>query len=322
MKKINLFFLAVIIPLLCVPRAKAASSCAIIDKTIGGSVAEYVAAKYHIMSVSQLSLIDSSQANLDCYWKFEFEVLSSRQKITLYLTPDHKYLVPAIYDRNADPLIVEKQAREEALRVLTAGHAASEGPKTSSVTIVEFSDFQCPYCQRLTAMLEKEVLPNDPDVQVFFRNFPLPMHPWAQIAAEVAECAELQSDAAFWKMHDYIFQNQHDLTVTNLNEKLLAVADAEPGLNRDTFRACVDQRLTMGPVSKDIELGKRFDVHATPTIFINGSKVEGIHDIAQLKQLIAQARSGQMIPEEETQRVASMQPATTLVKGTACAPAN
>jgi protein-disulfide isomerase len=296
-------------------------SCSTLSSKDAEKVTEYVATKYHISSVSQLSLKDSVRANSDCYWKFEYEVLSSRQNITLYLTPDRKYLVPAIYDRSTDPLAEERKSREESLRVLTTGHAASKGPKAGSITIVEFSDFECPYCQRLTAILEKEVLPSAPDVRVVFRNFPLPMHPWAQTAAQIADCAELQNDAAFWKMHDYIFQNQHDLTTANINAKLLAVADAQSELNRDAFHACVDEGLSMGPVSKDVELGKRFDVQATPTIFINGSKVEGIRDSAQLKQLIAQARSGQSIPTvEETQRVASVRTVPTS-NGVACAPA-
>jgi protein-disulfide isomerase len=302
--------------------ASAIPDCPVLDSKTSESVTEYVTAKYHIISVSQLSLKDSGQANADCYWKFEYEILSSRQNITLYLTPDRKYLVPAIYDRSSDPLAEERQLREESIRVLAMGHAASEGSRTGSVTIVEFSDFECPYCQKLTTILEKEVLPDDPDIRVVFRNFPLPMHPWAQAAAQIAGCAELQNDKAFWKMHDYIFQNQHDLTTANINPRLMALADSQPELNRDAFRACVDEGLSMGPVSKDVELGKRFDVHATPTFFINGIKVEGIRDSVQLKRLIAQARSGQLIPTTDVpQHIASAQtlPASN---GVACPPAN
>jgi protein-disulfide isomerase len=217
-------------------------------------------------------------------------------------------------------LAEERRARDESLKVLTTGRVASKGPRTSPVTLVEFSDFQCPYCSRLTAMLETEVLPDNPDVRVVFRNFPLPMHPWAQSAAQIAACAEQQSDAAFWKLHDYIFSNQHDLTAANINDKLLAVADSQSGLNHDAFHECIDQALTMGPISKDVELGKRFDVHATPTVFINGTKIEGVRDAAQLKQLIAQARSGQLEPATpEIVRVASAK--TVPAAAVACDPA-
>lgn len=299
--------------------------CSTLDSATTAKVAEYVAAKYHMPSITQLSLKSASQANADCYWKFQYEVLSSRRVITLYLTPDRKYLVPAIYDRNSDPLAEERVAREESLRALTAGHAASEGPKNSPVTLVEFSDFQCPYCSRLTTMLEKDVLPDNPDVRVVFRNFPLAMHPWAQPAAQIAACAQMQNDAAFWKLHDYIFSNQKEITAANVTDKLLAVADAQPGLKHDAFHECVDQSLTMGPVAKDVELGKRFDVHATPTVFINGVKIEGVRDSAQLKQLIAQARLGQLEApaQEATQRAAvACAPGTAAPSAVRTVPAN
>jgi protein-disulfide isomerase len=285
--------------------------CVAPDAATMSSIAEYVAKKGHVASVHDLSLKNSSQANDDCFWKLEYEALSTRTPVTFYLTPDRKYLVPAVYDRSVDPLAEERKDREESLRALTSGHAASEGPKSATVTLVEFSDFQCPFCQRLTTMLEKEVLPAEPDVRVVFRNFPLPMHPWAQVAAQVAACAQMQNDASFWKMHDYIFNNQKDLSVGNLQEKLLAVADADAGLNRDAFHDCVNEALTMGPVNKDVELGKRFGVQATPTIFVNGTKIQGVRDAAELKGLIEQAKAGKLAPSAIETSAAAVQRAAT-----------
>lgn len=271
-----------------------AEACVAPDAKAMASVAEYVAAKYHAGTPLSLTLKSASQANADCYWKLDYEVLTTHKPITLYLTPDRKYLLPALFDRSSDPLAEEREARLESEKALTAGHAASAGSKTASVTIVEFSDFQCPYCQRLATVLEKDVLPSDPDVHVVFRNFPLSMHPWAQPAAQIAACAQMQSDAAFWKLHDYLFASQKELTAANVTEKLVAYADTVPGIQHDAFHDCVDEGLTVGPVSKDVALGNRFGVRATPTMFINGSKVDGVRDAAQMKQLIAQARSGQL----------------------------
>jgi protein-disulfide isomerase len=325
--KRKLLFLAASISLLstaAIAHATEPKACAAPDVATMSSVAEYVAAKDHAGSVHDLSLKNSSQANDDCFWKLEYEALSAHKSITLYLTPDHKYLVPAIYDRSMDPLAEERKVREESLRTLTAGHAASEGPKSATVTIVEFSDFQCPYCQRLTTMLEKEVLPAEPEVRVVFRNFPLSMHPWAQAAAQVAACAQMQNDASFWKMHDYIFNNQKELSIGNLQEKLVAVADADPALNHDAFHDCVNEALTMGPVSKDVELGKRFGVEATPTIFVNGTKIQGVRDAAQLKDLIEQAKAGKLVPTAleapATQRASTA--TTRTAPNTACGTAN
>ena len=84
---------------------------------------------------------------------------------------------------------------------------------------MEFSDFQCPYCKRMTDVLENGLRADErKDIRIVFHNYPLPMHPWAKDAAEVAGCAALQSDAAFWKVHDYLFQNQATLTVSTSGE--------------------------------------------------------------------------------------------------------
>jgi protein-disulfide isomerase len=270
--------------------------CAPLDSATTTSVAAYVAAKYHIGEAHDLSLTSLRVANDDCYWRFEYEQLSSRRDVAVYLTPDHRYLVPAIYDRATDPLAEERRERENTEQALVGIHSATRGPASAPVTIVEFSDFQCPYCQRLAILMEEQVLPNEPNVRVVFRNYPLSMHPWAEQAAQVIACAQIQSDGAFWRLHDYVFNNQKAFTAANVTEKLVAAADAEVSLNHDAFHQCVDEGFAVGRVNKDIELGKRFGVHATPTLFINGTKVEGVRDAAQLRELIVEAKAGTLKP--------------------------
>jgi protein-disulfide isomerase len=305
-------------------RAELPKPCVGLDSATTASIATYVAAKYHAGTTHDLSLKSSTQANDDCYWKLEYEKLSPRRTITVYLSPDHKYLLPALFDRNADPLAEERREREESARLLAGVHSASIGPKDASVTIVEFSDFQCPFCQRLATLMEKEVLPSEPNVHVVFRNFPLPMHPWAKQAAEVLACAQMQSDSAFWQLHDYVFNNQRAFTAANATEKLTAAADTQPGLNHDTFHQCIDEGFAVGPVAKDVELGNKYGVHATPTLFINGTKVEGVRDAAQLKQLIAEARAGTLT--SGASEVATAEPTGSMEKpsaanAAACKPA-
>jgi len=123
------------------------------------------------------------------------------------------------------------------------------------------------------------------------------MHPWARPAAQLIACAGLQSDEAFWTLQDYTFASQHDLTADNIEQKLTTLADAQPNLDHKQFHDCIDRGLTVGLVQKDEELGKRLGVRATPTVYINGTRIEGIRDAAQLKALIAQART---TPTEST----------------------
>jgi protein-disulfide isomerase len=286
------------------------------DKTTQ-AVTQYVFEKNHVANASQLTLVSSGPANDDCYWRYRYQIGPAQREITLYLAPDHRYLTPVLFDSNSNPLVEEKAQREAVARSLSSSTAASRGKKDATVTIVEFSDFECPYCQHLTDTLERDILPSDPDVRVVFRNFPLSMHPWAQQAAEIAACAQMQSDVAFWKLHDYIFANQRGITPANINDRLMAVVDADTTVERDAFHSCVERGLTMGPISKDVALGKRFGVRSTPTFFVNGFRVEGFRDAAQLKELIDDARSGKQGPSFAGETGPSAKNVATAVPSTA-----
>jgi protein-disulfide isomerase len=108
-------------------------------------------------------------------------------------------------------------------------------------------------------------------------------------------------------------QQSEELTADSVEERLSTFADQQAGIDHKAFHDCVDRGLTVGPVMKDEELGRKEGVHATPTIFINGTRVEGIRDAAQLKQLIASARSGNLAAT----LVNTPQPSGT--QGNACA---
>ena len=156
-------------------------------------------------------------------------------------------------------------------------------------------------------------------MQIIFKNYPLPMHPWARSAAQLVACAGMQNDDAFWKLHDFAFSNQKELTAENVEERIGAFADQQSGIDHKAFHECVDRGLTVGPVLKDEELGRKEGVHATPTIFINGTRIEGIRDAAQLKQLIASARNGDLASTETNiPQVANS--GTPSVQGNACVP--
>ncbi len=295
----------------------AVNRCQAPGVTVTAGVTEYVLKKYHLASAEQLVPVESVKANDDCYWKFRFQVASSHREIVLYLAPDRRYLTTTLYDRTSDPLLEEKQQRNEAIKALSVGRSPSRGPKDAPVTVTEFSDFECPYCQRLTNILEKEVLPSEPGMRIVFKNFPLAMHPWARQAAQLTACAGMQSDEAFWVLHDYVFSNQKEITPSNVEERIGSFADQQPSLDHKAFHDCVDQGLTVGPVMKDEELGRKEGVHATPTVFINGTRIEGIRDAAQLKELISAAKRGELQPTPAAQAVDNSAPRP---QGGACTP--
>jgi protein-disulfide isomerase len=268
------------------------AKCEAPSDSLNASVAEYAAKKYHIGSTSKLTLLDSAKANEDCYWKYHFQAASPKLDIVLYLAPDRKYLSGTLYDRTTNPLAEEELQRQQLTKTLVGTGLPSLGPDTAPVTIVEFSDFQCPFCQQLSATLEQQVLPANPDVRVIFRNYPLPMHPFARPAAQIAACAKMQSSEAFWALHDYIFTHQSEFTADNIQEELSKVADGQDGIDHKAFHDCVDRGLSVRPVMEDVELGRKLGVHVAPTFYINGSRVEGSLDAARLNELIVQAKEG------------------------------
>jgi protein-disulfide isomerase len=252
-------------------------------------VAAYVMKRYHIGSAPELTLADDAQEG-GCFWKLHYTTASPKRDITLYLSPDAEHLAVSLYDLRIDPLAEEKAVSDALLTALLAGGPPSIGSATAPVTIVEFSDFECPFCKKMTDVLEKEVLPaQGKNVRLVFRNFPLAMHPWAKPAAQIAECAALQSSPAFWKTHDYLFENQSKLDKDNVTARLTSFIESQGGIDKKQFESCVERDLAAGPVAQDMDLGQKNGVRATPTIFVNGTRFEGAKDAAQLNALIKDA---------------------------------
>ncbi len=154
------------------------------------------------------------------------------------------------------------------------------GDKNAPVTIVEFSDFQCPYCARFHQTM-KEVMQNYPNqVRWVFKFFPLSqIHPYAQKAAEAAECAGEQGK--FWDYADNLFENQD-----SFSDDFFSQAASRMGLNMNKFNSCVTDSKTAEKVDADLAQGQAAGVQGTPTSFINGQAVPGALPYDQLKSTI------------------------------------
>ena len=145
------------------------------------------------------------------------------------------------------------------------------GDPEAPITIVEFSDFQCPFCSRFytqTYLTLKENYVDTGKVNIVFRDFPLSFHPEAEPAALAAECANEQGE--FWAFHDLIFENQESISAS----MYLQWAD-DLGLDVDQFTSCVQSQKYKSEVAKDYSDGGRLGVTGTPGFFINGQLVTG-----------------------------------------------
>lgn len=148
------------------------------------------------------------------------------------------------------------------------------GDPEAAVTIVEFADFQCPYCQEVEQTLRKLMEKYKGKVRLGFRDFPLrPIHPQAQRAAEAAGCAGLQGK--YWEYHDLLYANQATLGPENLEKHARTL-----GLDLERFRACVASGELVSRIEGDVQAGGKAGVSATPTFYINGSVLVGVQPLA------------------------------------------
>ncbi|MET9269407.1 Na+/H+ antiporter NhaA [Kribbella sp. NPDC003557] len=157
------------------------------------------------------------------------------------------------------------------------------GPEKASVTLVEYGDFECPYCGMAEPVVRN--LLQDDDLRYVWRHLPLSdVHPRAQIAAEVAEAAAAQG--AFWEMHDLLLANQE-----NLQPKDLIGYAEQLGLDTDRLHDDVKRHVAAARVAQDVESADTSGVSGTPTFFVNGQRHYGAYDVETLKQAIKVARA-------------------------------
>jgi protein-disulfide isomerase len=183
-----------------------------------------------------------------------------------YVTPDGTHaIIGEILPFGAHPFDAERDQLQKGI------NGPSHGADVAPVTVVEFSDLQCPHCKDAQPVLDR-LAAEDKNARVVFQNFPLPMHDWAMKAASYADCVGRSSPDGFWKFIQSIYGAQSDLTASNADEKLTGFADAA-GVKGSDVAACAAKPETTTRVQHSIDLGKSLDVNSTPTIFINGRKL-------------------------------------------------
>ena len=162
---------------------------------------------------------------------------------------------------------------------LRTGGAPELGPKDARVTLVEFSDFQCPYCAKAAPQVEAILKAYPKDVKLFYKQFPLDTHPQAKMAAEASLAAFKQGK--FWELHDKMFANYRSLS----RENVLVWAKAL-GLDMPRFEKDMNSPLTRAVVERDTAEGDQAGVEGTPTIFVDGKRFNGPIDLQVLKPVL------------------------------------
>jgi protein-disulfide isomerase len=172
----------------------------------------------------------------------------------------------------------------------------AKGPAKAPITIVEFSDMQCPHCQKAAPIVES-LLAQEPDAHFVFQNFPLPLHNWAEKAAGYVDCVGRASNDAVWKFIQKTFDEQANITEANADEKLKAIVTASGG-NAEEVAACAVKPETTARIEASLALGKSVGVSGTPALYINGRVVSAGGPVETLKKIVDFMASEEKIGKE------------------------
>lgn len=170
-------------------------------------------------------------------------------------------------------------------RIAVEAEGPSVGPKDAKVTIVEFSDFECPFCARGRENVAKVMAKYDGKVRLVFRQFPLSFHAHAKKAGEAALCAHAQDK--FWPFHDALFAEQKKLSVEDLKATAKAL-----GLDEAAFAKCLDSGAMTETLAKDMAAGAKAGVTGTPAFFVNGVMLSGAQGPEAFERIIDQELKG------------------------------
>lgn len=206
---------------------------------------------------------------------------AASQEIIFYVSPDGKKIIQGtVYDVTKNPF---DQDRDRIRTDLQPSFGAAGAP----VVIAMFSDFQCSFCREEAKIVRQNIQSTYPsDVRVYFKDYPLEsIHPWAKSASIAGRCVFRQKPAAFWEFHDWIFENQKDITPENLKDKVTEFTKGK-GVEPVQLSACIDSKATAADVEKSVAEGKVLGVNSTPTLFVNGRRVVGQVPWQNLKEII------------------------------------
>ena len=269
------------------PAAKTASAAkpSGLDRAV---LVEHIRETYNVPGVVEISVSTPVAAGIAGFKKADisFKRGESAQQDTVWVADDGKhYLLGGFKDMTTNP-------DQERLAKLDLTSSPSRGPKKAPVTVVQYTDFECPFCQKGYEIMQQRIIKDYAGkVRWVYKSLPLSsIHPMAEPAALGAECAKLQGEDKFWKVHDSLFEGQRELTPDTLAQKLSDFVKSAGG-DVKAFETCYEAKKTLGAVSKDAAEAESLGISGTPAFLVNGHLVSGA-DYATIKRLVDEALKG------------------------------
>jgi protein-disulfide isomerase len=192
-----------------------------------------------------------------------------------------KILQGNVYDIRSNPF-------KNDLDKLKTQSEPSFGTPGAPVVLVEFSDFECPFCRQEAKMLRDNLVSAYPkQVRLYFKTFPLEtIHPWSKSAAIASRCVFRQQPSEFWTYHDWIFEHQQEITPENLKDKVMGWAKDQKDIDSLQLGQCIDTKATEEEVNQEEAQAKALSVDSTPTLFVNGRRIAQTIDWPNLRSVI------------------------------------
>jgi protein-disulfide isomerase len=202
-----------------------------------------------------------------------------RQPIREYLVNQRTQLAREQFLDTLRSKVAVRVSLEPPRQTVSAAKGAAKGPANAPIELIEFSDFQCPFCQRANPTVTQVLQTYGDRIHFVYRHFPLASHPNARPAAEASQCAAEQGK--FWQYHDRLFANPSRLSGPDLKQTA-----AELGLDAAAFNQCVDTHKYAGQVDADLRDGADAGVNGTPAFFVNGRMLNGAQPFDAFKRII------------------------------------
>jgi hypothetical protein len=260
-------------------RGQELGACSVLDDAAKSRIIRAVARSAHTEPL--LPTIDDQRlVPGTCYRQLSLSVASSNRRLTLFLSPDGKFVFSSLLDVSVDPWTADARRSEELTHLAASDGVPVRGPEKAPVEVVVFSDFQCPYCATFNEITERYRKANPDRIRVVHRNLPSPVHAWSGPAARAGVCIQQQNPPAFWKFHDLMFSRQKEITTESLPSLISNFLASTSEARRESYDRCMESSVPQQRLDQDLAEARSLNLDTTPAIFINGRRYTSFRDDA------------------------------------------
>ena len=249
-------------------------------------ISTYVRKAFNVPSNVAIAVKDVEKSSIEGLREVKLEFTSEKgtQSESAWVTKDNRLVIGRLMNMSEDPY--KKNWSKVNLK-----DVPSTGAPDAKVIIVEYSDFQCPFCSQANETVEQLMKDYAGKVKLVFKHLPLEMHNWAEDAAVASVCVQQQNNDAFWQLSHYLFTNQKTIKKETLQSSVIE-ATKDLGLNAEQLKQCMDTRQTLALVKANEAEAQSLGFSSTPSFLVNGRPVIGAIDLASFKKIVDEALAG------------------------------